>query len=50
MNQNKWLGKKKKKRKMNDLMDKVSKYAEKKLGLGRRDIPRARAHAPEGAG
>lgn len=35
---------------MNDQLDKVSKYAEKKLSLGRRDIPRARAYAPEGEG
>lgn len=42
--------KKKQPCKMNDQVDKVSKHAEKKLSLGRRDIPRARTHAPEGKG
>lgn len=35
---------------MNDPLDKASKYAEKKLGLGRRGIPRAKADGPEGEG
>lgn len=35
---------------MNDLLDKVNKYGEKQLGLGRRDVSPAKAHTLEGEG